>query len=30
VAPQEIDVTQNLDHVTADATATQDANVSQQ
>jgi hypothetical protein len=30
LAPQEIDISQNLDHVTADATATQDASVQQQ
>jgi hypothetical protein len=29
VAPQQVDIAQNLDHVSADATATQDANVSQ-
>ena len=28
-APQEVDIAQNLDHVSADATATQDASVSQ-
>jgi hypothetical protein len=28
-APQEVDIAQNLDHVSADATATQDADVSQ-
>jgi hypothetical protein len=30
LAPQEVDISQNLDHVTSDATATQDANVNQQ
>ena len=30
LAPQEVDISQNLDHVEASATATQDANVSQQ
>ncbi len=30
LAPQEVDISQNLDHVTADAQATQDANVQQQ
>jgi hypothetical protein len=29
LAPQEVDIQQNLDHVSADATATQDASVSQ-
>jgi hypothetical protein len=29
VAPQEVDISQNLDHVQANATASQDANVSQ-
>jgi hypothetical protein len=29
VAPQQVDIVQNLDNVSADATATQDANVSQ-
>jgi hypothetical protein len=28
-APQEVDISQNLDHVTADATAQQDATVTQ-
>ena len=30
LAPQQVDIVQNLDHVSADATATQDANVAQQ
>lgn len=30
VAPQEVDIAQNMDNVSADATASQDANVSQQ
>jgi hypothetical protein len=30
LAPQEEAISQNLDHVQADATATQDANVQQQ
>jgi hypothetical protein len=30
VAPQEMNVSQNLDHVQAEATATQDASVHQQ
>jgi hypothetical protein len=30
LAPQEMDISQNLDHVQADATATQDADVQQQ
>ncbi len=30
VAPQEVDISQNLDNVSADATASQDANVAQQ
>jgi hypothetical protein len=30
LAPQDVNIDQNLDHVSADATATQDANVQQQ
>ena len=30
LAPQQVDIIQNMDHVSADATATQDANVAQQ
>jgi hypothetical protein len=29
-APQDVEISENLDHVTADATATQDASVNQQ